>query len=197
MTPDHPAQQITLHVGTNDFMRQYGLGENSLIVPMDTNLACALILFWKDFSETEVPIIRRAEMVSKALESTFLAWSARSKAPRNPDDNEYVSSIMKRVRLIVRFYMEMTKRNVTTDRTQYVSTPENYLDIVRNKVNNRRMTGEIQAPIPRAPINNPLDVLAGDKDEQASIEYMGIHQAPVSNFGTRDNETSMSIVDVH
>ncbi|KAF8957873.1 hypothetical protein BDZ97DRAFT_1762532 [Flammula alnicola] len=128
-TSEIPERRHAPRADANELMRRYGMGTNVPIAQMDTLLAEKLMLFWEDFTEIQVPTNRCSELVSEALSSTILARSARSMPPGNPNDEDYVLSVMKRVGLTVKFYMNMMRRNVTKDRNQHIPTPENYLEM--------------------------------------------------------------------
>ncbi|KAJ3492048.1 hypothetical protein NLJ89_g11283 [Agrocybe chaxingu] len=100
---------------------------------MDSYLATQLISFWYDAEEEEVPTRRRSEIVKEAIDSAMISRTARGLTAGDPDDQDYVKAVIKRVGLLVSFYKDLTKRGQEEER--YVPTPENYGETIRTRLN--------------------------------------------------------------
>jgi hypothetical protein len=151
--PDQPAMRHGSRMGANDAMRRYGMGEQTPIAALDSALGRELMLFWEDFTENEVPIHRRSELVGEAVTSTILARQARGLPLGDPNSMNYCVSVMRRVALVVQMYLEMTGRNADSENSRYAPTPEFYIDRIHEGIKSDTPPGEIRAPVPRAPFN--------------------------------------------
>ncbi len=124
-----------------DTLHKAGLGNRDPIVVLDTKLAQSIILFWTDFSENDVPIRRRTELVKEAMVNTFYARSARKLPMGSPNDEVYIKSVMRRLSLVVTFYNhEKYKRNNRHNTpglgasVEAPATPINYLENIREAI---------------------------------------------------------------
>ncbi|CAA7271278.1 unnamed protein product [Cyclocybe aegerita] len=107
--PQSRGEPLPARNDTRTLMMSSGLGESSPLVRMNSYLATQLISFWYDAEEEEVPVQRRSEIVKEAIDSAMISRTARGLSAGDPDDQEYVKAVIKRVGLLVSFYKDLTK----------------------------------------------------------------------------------------
>ncbi len=141
ITADGRRQKEAPRESAQDTLHKAGLGNRDPIVALDTKLAQSIMLFWTDFSENDVPIRRRTELVKEAMVATFYARSARNLPMGSPDDEVYIKSVMRRLSLVVTFYNhEKYKRNNRHNTpglgasVEAPATPINYLENIRQAI---------------------------------------------------------------
>ncbi|KAJ3509878.1 hypothetical protein NLJ89_g4984 [Agrocybe chaxingu] len=139
--PQSRGEPVLARNDARTLMMSSGLGESSLLVRMSSYLATQLISFWYDAEEEEVPVRRRSEIVKEAIDSAMISRTARGLTAGDPDDQDYVKAVIKRVGLLVSFYKDLTKRGQEKER--YVPTPENYGETIRTRLNQTVVSPEI------------------------------------------------------
>ena len=152
MTADGRRQNNAPRESAQDTLHKAGLGNKDPIVALDTKLAQSIMLFWTDFSESDVPIRRRTELVKEAMLATFYARSARKLPVGSPDDETYIQSVMRRLSLVVTFYNnEKYKRNNRYNTpglgtlAEAPGTPVDYLENIRKAIEDSKI--QIQSPM--------------------------------------------------
>lgn len=168
----HAGRRESIH----ETMQRSGLGVHTQLVALDTRLAQAIVLFWSDFGESDVPIKRRTELVKEAVASAYWARTARQQPIGNPNDDIYVQAVMRRISLNVTIYMDERRNRGAiqnshdeTEILQAPAMPNDYLIRLREIASNPMYQSPVPEGITLLPMTTAMRGTRGGLPENSSL----------------------------